>query len=86
MKSFGFETGTVAGNEKPMANLIAQQLDSAERWEFALESRVCRVRALRQNEPNAIILWRSGMVPEHEHDPIPDIDREPGEHPAHLGI
>jgi hypothetical protein len=85
VKGFGFEPGTVAGNEKPVSDLIAEQFYAAERREFALELWVCGVRALGKNEPKAIVLWRSGVVSEHENNPIADVDREPGEHAPHFG-
>lgn len=85
VQRFGFKPGTVAGNEKPMADLIAKQLDAPERWEFALELWVCWVGALREYKPNAVVLRRPGMVTEHQDNPVLDVDREPGEHPAHLG-
>jgi hypothetical protein len=85
-EGLAFKAGTVAGKEKPMTDLAAQQLDAAEGREFAAEVPICRIDALGKNEPDAIILGRFGMVSEHAHDAVAQVDGQAGEHAAHLGV
>jgi hypothetical protein len=85
VQGFGFKSGTIARDQKPVSDLVAEQFDAPERWEFAAELRVFRVRAFRKYKPDAVVLRRPGMVTQHQDDPVPNVDREPREHSAHLG-
>lgn|SRR6185437_12038269 len=86
MKGFILKVRTVARYKKPVADLPGEELDPAERREFAPELWVRWIGALRQHEPDAIVLRGPGMVPQHQDDSIFDVDREAREHPAHIRI
>jgi hypothetical protein len=86
MEGLHLKARTVTWNEKPMANLITQQIDRADRRELPAELRVCGVGGLRKNKPNTIVPWRFVVFSQHTNDPVAQIDGETGKHPTHLGV
>ncbi len=86
MEGFHLKARAVTGNEKPMANLIAQQLDRTDRREFPAEIWIRGVGSVRKNKPNAIVPGRFVVISQHADDPVAQVDREAGEHPTHLGV
>lgn len=86
MEGFGLEVLTVAGDEQPMANLVVQKLDGADGREFAAEDRICWIRSVGENQPNAVVSRGFGVVAEHADDSVVNVDGKTGEHVAHLGF
>jgi hypothetical protein len=86
MEDFFLEVGAVTGNEKPVADLVAQQINLAERREFPAELWIGRVGAVRENEPNAVVLRRFLVFAEHANDSVAHVDSKTGKHAAHLGF
>lgn len=86
MEGFGFEVGAVAGDEKPVADLVAQQLDGTEGREFAAEGSVGGAGGVGEDEPDAVVSRGLRVVAEHADDAVADVDGEAGEHAAHLGF
>jgi hypothetical protein len=77
VKGLSFEGQPVAWNEKPVADLACQKLDRTERREFAAEGWICGVDGFRKNEPNAVVARRFGVIAEHTHDAVADVDSKP---------
>ena len=86
MERLRLEGWAVAGNEKPVSDGAAQQLDGAEGWELAAEFWISGVRALRKNKPDAVVARRFGRVPQHADEVVAEVDAEAGKHAAHLGV
>ena len=86
VKGFCLEVRAVARDEKPVGDLIAEQLNRADGRKFAAEPWICGVGALRKNKPDAIVLGRFLMIAEHTYDLVAQVDGKTGKHPAHLGI
>jgi hypothetical protein len=62
MEGFHLKARTVTRNEKPMANLITQQIDRTDRREFPAEIWICGVDTVRKNKPNAIVPGRFVVI------------------------
>lgn len=77
VKGLSFEGGAVAWNEKPVADLACQKLDGTERREFAAKGWISGVDGIRKNEPNAVVARRFGVIAEHTHNAVADVDSEP---------
>ena len=77
VKSLRFERRAVAWNEQPVADLACQKLDRTERRKFAAEGCICRVDGLRKNEPHAVIARRFGVIAEHAHNAVAEVNGEP---------
>jgi hypothetical protein len=86
VEGFGFEGGAVTGNEQPMVNLIAEQFNATQGWKVAAQGAVGGVGGLGENEPEAVVMRRLGVVPEHADDAVCDVDREAGKHAADLRL
>ena len=86
MKGFPLEVRAVTRDEKPVSDLIAEELDGTDGREFAAELWIRRVGALRKNKPNAVVLRRFLMIAEHAYDAVAHVDGKTGKHPAHLGM
>jgi hypothetical protein len=85
MKRLHLEAGTVTRDDEPMDDLISQELDWTDRREFAAKFWIGGLRALRKNEPNAVVSRRFGMIPEHTDYAIAQVDGKTGKHAAHFG-
>ncbi len=86
MKRLPLEAGAVTRDNEPVADLVSQQLNPADRRKFAAKSWICRARAIRKNKPNAIVLRRFCMLSEHTNDAIAQVDGKTGKHATHLGV
>jgi hypothetical protein len=86
VENFGLKGVTVAGDEKPMADLFAEQFDGAEGRELAVQFFVSGIDALGKNKPDAIIPGRFQVIAEHADDSVVEVDGKTGEHAAHLGV
>ena len=60
-----------------MADLARQKLDGTERREFAAERWICGVDGIRKNQPNAVVTRRLGVIAEHTHNAVADVDGKP---------
>jgi hypothetical protein len=78
--------GVVAGDEEPVTDFAGDGLDGAQRRQVLAEACVGRVGAFGKDEPNAIVLGKFCMRAEHHEEEVAAVDRESGEHPAHLGM
>ena len=52
------KTIAVAWNQKPVANLVTQQIDRTKGREFPAQLWICRVNAAGKNKPDSIVSWR----------------------------
>jgi hypothetical protein len=86
VESFGLKGGAVAWDEKPMANLVAEQLDGSERRELAAKFRICGIGTVGKNEPDAIVSWRFQVIAEHADDAVGNVDGKTREHAADFGV
>ena len=86
VESFGLKGGAVAGEKKPMANLVAEQFDGAEGRELEAEFFVGGIGALRKNKPDAVVAGRFHVIAEHADDAVVEVDGKPGEHAAYFGV
>jgi hypothetical protein len=86
MKGFHLEVRAVTRDEKPVGDLITEELDRTDGREFASELWIYMVGALRKNKPNAIVPRRFLVIAEHTYYAVAQVDGKTGEHPTHLGI
>ena len=86
VESFGLKGGAVAGEKKPMANLVAEQFDGAEGRELEAEFFVGGIGALRKNKPDAVVAGRFHVIAEHADDAVVEVDGKTGEHAADFGV
>ena len=86
VKRFRLEGGAVTGDEEPVADRAAQQLDGAEGWEFAAEFWVGGVRGLGKNKPDAVVARRFGRIAEHANEVVAQVNGKTGKHATHLGV
>jgi len=80
VESFALERVTVAWNEKPMANLVAEQHDRADGRKLAAKFRIGGIRTVRKDKPDAIIPGRFIVIPEHANDAVCQVDGKAGKH------
>lgn len=73
-EGFGFEAGAVTGDEKPMADLVAEQLDGAEGREVAAEAGIGGGDGVGKHEPETVVAGRFGVVAEHADDAVAEVD------------
>jgi hypothetical protein len=86
MKGFCLKVRAVTRDEKPVADLTTEELDSTDGREFAAELCICGIGGLRKDKPNAIVLRRFFMIAEHTYYAGTQVDGKTGKHPTHLGI
>src|SRR5580658_518562 len=86
MQCLHLEAGAVTRDDQPMADLISQQLNPAKRRKLAAKSWIRWARALRKHQPDAVVLWRFGMIAEHANDVVAQVDGKTGKHATHLGV
>jgi hypothetical protein len=77
---------TVAWNEKPMADLIAQELNGTDGGEFPAKCWIFGISTLRKNKPNTIVPGRFLVIPEHTNNSVGQVHRKTAKHPAYLGV
>jgi hypothetical protein len=86
MKGFYLKVRAVTRDEKPVADLITEEIDRTDGWEFTAELCICGIGALRKDKPNAIVPGRFLTIAEHTYYAVAQVDGKTGKHPAHLGI
>jgi hypothetical protein len=86
MEGFLLKGGTVAGDEEPVADLATEQLDGAEGGKLPAELPVGGIGDAGEDEPDAIVLRRLGVIAEHAHDTVAHVDGETGKHAAHFRV
>ena len=86
MKRLHLEARAVAWDEKPVSDLVAQQLNPADRREFAPELWISGVGALRKDKPDSIVPRRFLVIAEHNHDAVAYVHAKTGKHPANFGL
>src|ERR1700744_1046563 len=86
MEGLPLKVRTVPWNDKPMTDLVTQQIDRSERRELLAQARVPRVGGFRKDKPNPIVPGRFLVFPQHATEPVAHIDRKTGKHAPHLGI
>ena len=86
MKGFCLKVRAVTRDEKPVADLTTEELDSTDGREFAAELCICGTGVLRKDKPNAIVPRRFLMIAEHTYYAGTQVDGKTGKHPTHLGI
>jgi len=86
VKRLHLKAGAVTRDEQPMADFISQKLDRTDGRELPAKSWICGVRAFRKNKPNAVVLRRFGVIPEHANDAVAQIDGKTGKHAPDLGV
>jgi hypothetical protein len=74
MKGFYLKVRAVTRYEKPVADLITEELDRTDGREFAAELRICGIGALREDKPNAIVPGRFFMIAEHTYYAVSQVD------------
>src|SRR5271154_1224080 len=60
------EISTIAGNEEPMIDLVSQYLNGTNQWEVPTQTCICRIDALRENQPDPVVLRRLGVISQHQ--------------------
>lgn len=86
VKGFGLKGGTVAWDEKPMADFVAEQFDRAEGRELAAQFFVSGIGVFGKNKPDAIVPGRFQVIAEHADDAVVEVDGKTGEHAADFGV
>jgi hypothetical protein len=86
MKGFYLKVRAVTRDEKPVADLITEELDRTDGREFAAELCIGGIGALRKDKPNAIVPRRFLVIAEHTYYAVTQVDGKTGKHPTHLGI
>lgn len=86
VERFFFKGWAVTGKEQPVGDFVAQQFDGAERAELLAERGIGGVDDFGEDKPDAVVLWRFGVVPQHADDAIAEVDGESGKHGADLGF
>jgi hypothetical protein len=86
VESFGLKGGTVGWNEKPMADLVAEQLDGTDGRELATQFRIGGIGTVGQDKPNAIVAGRFLVIAEHADDAVGQVDGKAGKHAADFGV
>jgi len=69
-----------------VSDLVAQQLNPADRREFAPELWISGVGALRKDKPDSIVPRRFLVIAEHNHDAVAYVHAKTGKHPANFGL
>jgi len=69
-----------------MANLLSQELDRTERRELTVKLWIRRVRAVRKNQPKAVVPRGFGMIAEHANYTVAQIDAKTRKNATHLGV
>src|ERR1700735_1382771 len=83
VQCFFLEGWAVTGKEQPVGDFLAQQFDGMKRGELAAEG---RVDGFGEDEPDAIVLWRLGVVAQHADDAVAQINSISGNHGPDLGF
>jgi hypothetical protein len=86
VEGLDLKRGAVAWDEKPMANLVSEKFDGAERRELAAKLRICGIGTVGKNKPDAIVPGRFQVIAEHADDAVPEVYGKTGEHAAHFGV
>jgi len=86
VEGFGLEGGAVGGDEEPVVDLVAEELDAAEGGKVSAEGGVVWRGGFGEDEPEAVVADRGGMVAEHEDEQVAGVDGEAGEHAADFGV
>jgi len=76
VERLGLKCGTVAWNEKPMANLVSQKLDCTDGLEFTAELGIGGIGTVRKNQPDAIVPGRFVVIAEHTNDAVAQVNGE----------
>jgi len=77
LEGFGLEGGAVGGDEEPVVDLVAEELDAAEGGEVAAEGGVVGRGGFRENEPYAVVAeGGGGVVAQHEDEQVVGVDGE----------
>jgi len=87
-EGFGLEVGTVGGEEEPMFDGSAEELDGANGGEFSAEDFGVAgfVEVFGEDQPDAVVFGLFQAFSEHEDDLVADVDGVAAEHGADFGI
>ena len=88
VQGFGFEVGGVGGQDAPVADLAAEELDGSDGGEFAAEAFgvVGGVEYVGEDDPDAVVFARLRAVAQHADDFVADVDGESAEHGTDFGM
>ena len=86
VEGFGFEVLAVGGDEEPVADDAAQEIDSAKRREFFAEFSVGWICLFGEDEPDAVVLWGLCVVTEHADDLVSEVYGVAAKHVADFGV
>lgn len=75
-KRLGFEGWAIGGDEPPMADLAAKELNRPKRGEGAPDERIVEVGGLGEDQPEAIVFAMLWPIPKHKNDLVADVDAE----------
>ena len=86
VESFGLKGWTVAWDEKPVTNLVAEQFDGTDGRELAAKFWICGISAVGEHQPDTIIPGRFLVIAEHADDAVVEVDGKSGKHTAYFGV
>jgi len=86
VKGFLLETWAVTWKEHPVGDFLAQQFYAMKRGALAAEGRIGWVDGFGEDEPDAIVLRRFGVVAQHPDDAVGEINSITGKHGPNLGF
>jgi hypothetical protein len=86
VKGLGLKGGTVGWNEKPMADLVAEQFDRPDGRKLAAKFRIGGICAVGQDKPDAVVPGRFVVIAEHANDAVVQVHGKAGKHAPHLGV
>jgi hypothetical protein len=74
VEGFLLEVGAVGGDEEPVLDGSAEEVDGAEGWEVARQAGVGRVGGFREDQPEAVVFRGLDVVAEPQDDFVADVD------------
>ena len=80
MEGFGLEVGAVRGQDEPVVDGAAEEVDVADGGEFFAQGWAGRVRGFGEDQPHAVVLRGFCVIAEHGYDFVSDVDGVAAEH------
>lgn len=81
-----FEVSIVTGKEQPVADLVVEQFNAADRRKVPAQALIRRISVFRQYQPDTVVLRRLDVFSKHHEKEVITIDPESGKHSLDFGI